>query len=177
MPKLLQSLYDQLKQAAKDLTTLRMNDANRIKLYETAHSFLDRDASPRDNAPDELACAETFNAIYTAAFGEPFYKGNQLSTYYLRKALRESPLWKQVYIPAAGDCVISPTGFGTRKHPDNSLVIPNGHVGIIMFGGDIASNDSRAQFKGQFRTNYTLETWADRYVRRGGYPMEYYRRI
>ena len=173
MPKILQSLYDQLKQAAKDLTRLRMNDENRIKLYETALNHLDKDASPLDRAPDELACVETVMKIYKIAFGEYFYKGNTLSTYYLLKALKESALWKQVYIPAAGDFIISPTGYGTRKNPDGSLVISNGHVGIIMFDG-IASNDSR---DGIFRVNYTIEKWADRWVRRGGYPALYFRRI
>lgn len=173
----LRELAQQLLEAAGIITKLRMNDENRIKLYEAAYNALDSDASPKDNAPDELACAESMNAIYTAAFGEPLYVGNLLSTYYLRKALNESPLFKKVGIAAPGDIIISATGYGHRRNPDNTLVIPNGHVGICMFGGDIASNDSRPQYRGLFRINYTQESWADRYVRRGGYPMEIYRRL
>jgi hypothetical protein len=156
---------------------LRMNDDNRIKLYEAAVEALNEDASPKDEAPDELACADSWNEIYKNAFGEYFYSGNRLSTYYLRKALRESSLFKQVYIAAPGDTIISPTGFGTRKNPDGTLVIANGHVGVFMFGGDIASNDSRSQYRGLWRINYDQDSWADRWVRRGGYPLEIYRRV
>ena len=51
------------------LNSLRMNDENRIRLYEAARSFIGTDASPNDLAPDELGCAETVNeimAIFTA---------------------------------------------------------------------------------------------------------------
>lgn len=173
----LRALVQQLLKAAGIITKLRMNDENRIKLYEAAVKALNTDPSPRDEAPDELACANSVNEIYKAAFGDYFYQGNQLSTYYLRKALRESPLFRTTNLPAPGDLVISPTGFGTRKHPDGSLVIPVGHVGIVMFDGKIASNDSRAQYRGLFRINYTLDSWAERWVRRGGYSMEFYRRV
>jgi len=33
-------------------------------LYETAKSFLGKDASPADEAPDEYGCAETVNEIH-----------------------------------------------------------------------------------------------------------------
>jgi hypothetical protein len=55
--------------------------------------------------------------------------------------------------------------------------MPNGHVGIVMLGGDIASNDSRKEYRGQFRTNYTLDSWRERYEKRGGYIVEYYRPV
>ena len=151
-----------------------MNDENRIRLYEIARKFVDAkaDASPRDVAPDDLACAESVNEIIKEAFGEHLYKGNLLSTYWLYKALRESPKWKETFIPSPGCIVISPTGYGHRKNPDGSLAIPNGHVGIVMLDGKIASNTSKT---GIFEENYNLDSWANRYVRRGGYPMRYYR--
>jgi hypothetical protein len=170
-------LRQQLEAALSTITNLRMNDENRLKLYEAAYDALDSDPSPNDNAPDELACAESFNAVYAKAFGGPFYTGNQLSTYYLRKALRESPLFRRTNLPAPGDVIICATGFGTKKNADGSLIIRNGHVGIIMFNGDIASNDSRAQYRGQWRVNYTLDSWRDRWERRGGYPVEIYLRV
>ena len=43
---------------------------SRKKFYDAAVSFLGRDASPRDQADDELGCAESLNQIYKAAFGE-----------------------------------------------------------------------------------------------------------
>jgi hypothetical protein len=43
-----------------------------------------------------------------------------------------------------------------------------------MFGSDIASNDSRAQYRSQWRINYPLYSWRDRWQRRVGYPVEIY---
>ena len=174
---MLEELRRQLHALLASINLLRMHDKNRIKLYEAAYDALDSDPSPNDEAPDELACANSFNEIYKKAFGEHLYQGNRLSTYFLRKALKESPLFRQTNTPAPGDVVISPTGFGTRKKIDGTLAIPNGHVGIVMFSGDIASNDSRPQYRGQWRVNYTLDSWRDRWQRRGGYPVETYRRI
>lgn len=151
-----------------------MTDANRLKLYEAAVKALGKDASPKDKAPDELACAETINELHKEAFGEYISPENILSTYYLFKALRTNPAFKEVYIPAPGDIVISPTGYTSLRTKDGFLAIPNGHAGIIMLDGKIASNDSR---DGVFRENYTLASWSDRYVRRGGYFMRYYRRV
>lgn len=171
---MLAALKQQLLLLSQAITNLRMNDENRIRLYEVARKFVDekRDASPNDIAPDELGCAESVNEIIKAAFGEYLYKGNRLSTYWLFRELRNSAGWKEVYIPSPGCIVISPTAYGSRKNPDGSLVIPNGHTGVVMLDGKIASNDSR---DGIFRENYTLDSWADRYVRRGGYPMKYFR--
>jgi hypothetical protein len=172
---MLEELRRQLNVILEAITHLRMNDENRIKLYEAAYNALDSDASPKNQAPQELACAETVMAIERKAFPDSTFKpSNTLSTYYLYKALRESPLWKQVYIPAPGDLVISPTGWGRAKNPDGSLVIKAGHTGFVMMGGDIASNDSR---DGIFRINYTLDSWKARYDLRGGYPVMFFRRV
>src|ERR1700741_3409527 len=43
----------------------------RERLYEVAKATLGTDASPKDEAPDDLACAESVNAIYKKAFGYP----------------------------------------------------------------------------------------------------------
>ena len=84
------------------LNSLRMNDENRIKLYEAPRSFIGTDASPNDLAPDELGCAETVNEIIREALGEYFHADNRLSTYWLYKALRESQNFKEVFIPVPG---------------------------------------------------------------------------
>ena len=156
------------------IKNLRMNDENRIRLYEAARSSIGTDASPSDLAPDELGCAETVNEIIKKAFGDYASKENRLSTYWLYKTLRESSGFKEAFIPIPGLIVISPTGYGTRRNPDNSFAIPHGHVGIVMLDGKIASNDSRT---GKLEENYTLDSWAERYVRRGGYFMKFYRPI
>ena len=61
------------------LNSLRMNDENRIRLYEAARSFIGTDASPNDLAPDELGCAETVNEIIRRAFGDYLHNDNCLS--------------------------------------------------------------------------------------------------
>lgn len=140
---------------------------NRLRLYEAAKLSIGRDASPSDNAPDELGCAETWNEIYKNAFGAYLYQGNRNATYFLYKALRDSPKFKEVTDPMEGDTVISPTGYG--KNP----AMPNGHVGIVFQQG-IASNDSHT---GKFEINYTLGSWKSKYVEKGLYPMKFYRPV
>ena len=137
------------------INSLRMYDENRIKLYEAPRSFIGTDASPNDLAPDELGCAETVNEIIREALGEYLHADNRLSTYWLYKALRESQNFKEVFIPVSGLIVILPIGYGTRRNPDGTLASPNGHVGIVMLDGKIASNDSRT---GKFEENYTIDS-------------------
>jgi hypothetical protein len=166
---MLEALRRQLEAMLSTLTNLRLTDENRLKLYEAAVKALGTDASPNDVAPDELGCAETVNELVKNTFGEYINARYGItSTYWLYKALKENILFKEVFIPSPGDVVISPTGYG--KNP----AIPNGHTGIVMLGGKIASNDSRT---GKFEENYTIDTWSQRYVRNGGYFMKFFRRI
>ena len=60
----LTELSRSLLRALGIINSLRMNDENRIKLYEAARSFIGTDASPNDLAPDELGCAETVNESF-----------------------------------------------------------------------------------------------------------------
>jgi hypothetical protein len=88
------------------IKSLRMNDENRIRLYETARSFIGTDASPNDLALDELGCAETVTDIVRQALGDHLRVENRLSTYWLYKALRKSENFKEVFIPIPGLIVI-----------------------------------------------------------------------
>lgn len=155
-----------------------MTDEHRLHLYEVVQSFVDKkiDVTPDDLVHDSVACAVSFMAIERAAFPASTFKpSNEASTYYVRKALRErTDLWKQVYIPAPGDAIISATGFGRNKKPDGSLVIPNGHVGYLLLNNRIASNTSKT---GIFEANYALDFWKRRWQELGGYHVEFYRRI
>lgn len=144
---------------------LWQQQSNREKLYQTAFGCIGTDASPNDVAPDELGCAETVNAIHKKTFGHEI--GGSVSTYLLYQALRSSTEFIKVDAPLRGDIVISPTGYGSGG-------LSNGHVGIVADSGMIMSNDSRT---GLFSLNYTLDSWRNRYVKLGGYPMDFYRRI
>lgn len=135
------------------------------RLYLGALTCLNTEASPNDLAPDELGCAETINAIHRKVFG--FEIGGGLSTNRMYKVLDRSPLFLRIDQPSEGDLVISPTGYGNGR-------LPNGHVGIVSKDGMIMSNDSKT---GLFVENYSLNTWKDRYVGQGGYPVCFFRRI
>lgn len=133
-------------------------------LYFTAVGCLGTDASPADIAPDEYGCAETVSDIIEKAFPSsvPF----TISTYQLYHSLLRSSQYVRTDVPRRGDIVISPTGYGNGK-------LSNGHVGIIGMTGQIMSNNS---FTGKFDANYTIQSWRERYVSIGAYPMAYFRK-
>lgn len=160
---LLDSLIGQYRTLIKDKNA--PTQAGNV-LYQTALSFIGQDASPLDEAPDELGCAETVNAIAKAAWGEVI--GGGTSTYWLYFALKNHRKFVEVSTPLPGDIVISYTGSGGRNG------VKNGHCGIVAEGGKIMSNDSRT---GKFETNFTTLSWKYRYSTIGGYPIYYFRRI
>jgi peptidoglycan hydrolase-like protein with peptidoglycan-binding domain len=138
--------------------------SNREILHEAALSCLNKDVTPADIVSDEVACAETVNAIYKKAFGKEI--GGGASTYMLYESLKNNPLFVKTNSPSAGDIVISPTGHGNGT-------LSNGHVGIVGVDNSIMSNNSST---GKFTRNFTFESWRTRYVYRGGFPMAFFTR-
>lgn len=133
------------------------------KIYLTAKNWLGLDASPKDSAPDELGCAETVSdLLFDAGCIIPI----MLSTTELVHFLNTAKAWKRVYEPQPGDVIISPTGEGGENG------ITHGHTGIVMDLPNVASNDSRT---GNFMKNYTLKSWSDRWEKKGGYPIYFFR--
>lgn len=120
----------------------------REHLYATAYSFLGKDASPTDQAPDELACAESVNAIFLTAFGEEL--GGDVSTLRMYQVLQKSKGFQEVDAPLFGDVIISPTTYTRTAH---------GHVGIVG-KWQIMSNNSN---NGRWEAHYTLESWRLKY--------------
>ena len=139
---------------------------NRIKLYLTALGYLGVDASPLDEAIDDLGCADSVSRVVKSAFPEAF-KGS-ISTAELYKQLIASPSFKKVMDIKAGDIIISPTGKGKTGK------VKNGHVGIVGENDEIMSNSSAT---GLWTTNFTLKTWRARYRTLGGYPLIIFRKI
>lgn len=142
--------------------TMTKND----QLYGWAVSVLGKDASPNDIAPDELGCAESWNEIYKLMHGEHLYKGNMLSTYWLYKALKESPKFVRVFTPQRGTTVISPT----NAHQ-------TGHVGIFGEHGIIMSNNSFKDsngIRGVWDENYTAASWQRYFGDRKQMPVYYF---
>lgn len=147
---------------------------NRLTIYATALSFLGKDASPNDVAPDEYGCAETVYDILRAALGFNVGISFTVSTNSLYNELKASKAYIQTDQPLEGDIWISPTGFG-------SGALPNGHVAIVgrvdnnsADNTQLMSNDSAT---GNFMQNYTVSTWKKRYVDLGGYPCFIFRKI
>lgn len=140
---------------------------NREKLHAAALSFIGRDASPNDAAPDELGCAESVNEIYKSVFGKKISEKNSLSTYWMYKDLKDKPRFEVVLHPAPGDIIISPTGYGLHNSP-----IPAGHVGIVTNNDRILSNNS---LNGLWQDTYSLSSWDQRWGIKGGYPVLYFR--
>lgn len=141
-------------------------EANRVKLYAVALSYLGTDASPNDLAPDELGCADTVSAILVHAFG-PIIR-HSVSTAEMYNLLNNSPHFKKVNNFKFGDIIISPTGKGKTGK------ISNGHVGIVGEDEEILSNSSAT---GLFTNNFTISSWVKRYRDQGGYPIYFFRKI
>jgi hypothetical protein len=135
------------------------------KLYDLAVKYLGTDASPKDFAPDNLACAESVSTLLNQLLGDfPIITG----TYTLREKLIADKRFKQVSEPEIGCIIMSATG--TSKLGRNTP-IKNGHAGIIGRDGKILSNNPK---NGQFLDSMTLDYWKSYLGKTGGYPIEYY---
>lgn len=148
-----------MKRTTKDQT-------NRVLLYAKALSFLGSDASPLDEAPDDLGCADSVSLIIKSVFPDAI-KGS-VSTSVLFNQLNNSKAFKRVLDFRAGDVIISPTGFGKTGK------VKNGHTGIVGENEEIMSNSSST---GLWTTNYTIKSWVDRFRTLGGYPIYVFRKL
>lgn len=132
-------------------------------LMEIAEENIGKDVTPKDEVPDEVACAETVSTILRMKYSDfPMI----VSTSTMDKALRSNlSNWVMVYEPQAGDLIISPT--------EGKKI---GHVGIVMENNLVASNNSFGVNAGKFTKNYTIQKWND-YYKGKGLEVNYYRRI
>jgi hypothetical protein len=140
--------------------------ANRILLYLSALQYLGIDASPSDEAPDELGCADSVSKILSKAFPKSI-KGS-ISTAELFNQLNSSSSYSRIKLYLPGDIIISPTGKGKTGK------IPNGHVGIVSEKDRIMSNSSAT---GTWEENYTVTSWVKKYREKGGYPIYFFRKL
>ena len=135
-------------------------------LIDVCESYIGKDASPNDLAPDELGCAETVTTLLKKVYPEtPILTYTPTFHDYLKNPKNG---WYGVEEPMEEDVVISPTGLGKGT----------GHTGIVMNGGTIASNDSgivRKENKGKFLKNYSVDTWKKSFSKRG-FPTLFYRK-
>ena len=88
---------------------------NRLRLYHAALSFIGTDVTPKDEVPDEVACAETVWTLLSLVDPNAFGIQKTASSYYLYTQLKESKNFTQVTEPLEGDLVASPTGLFAYK--------------------------------------------------------------
>lgn len=150
-----------------DMSVSLKSEAARFKLYGYSLQFLSTDASPKDQAPDEVGCADTASYLIIGALG-PVIK-HTVSTADLFNQLNKSPNFKRVTAFEPGCIVISPTVIG--KQPGK---LTNGHVGIVGEANEILSNDSRT---GLLIQNFTVDSWVARYRALGKYPIYVFKPI
>ena len=134
------------------------------KLYLQAIINLGKDASPLDEAEDELGCVDTVEEIYQKEFGRYIQPVKTLSTSKLYQTLLSHPDFVQRNYPKRGAIVISPTGYSTK----GSL---HGHVGICGDCDLIMSNDSRS---GLWLENYSNRSWNLYFNGKLGFPVKYF---
>ncbi len=145
-----------------DIPTPEPKKSPREVLYESAKSFIGKDASPFNEAPNALSCAESVSEIVHQTFKDfPIEGKNVLYTPYLLNKLKAHPKFKGTLNLDCGNIIISPTGQGNGN-------LSNGHAGIIGKKGKIMSSDSR---DGIWKENYSISSWVARYRTRGGFPI------
>jgi hypothetical protein len=133
-------------------------------LLDACKANLGTDASPKDAANDEVACAETVTTLLKQVYPEvPIILGTWTLYEYLNNPKNG---FKKVEEPKAETIIISPTGTGKPG--------TIGHVGIFDEHGLIMSNNSFGLLRGKFTQNYTLPLWQSRYGVTQGMPILMY---
>lgn len=137
---------------------------NQEKLYQVAKESLGKDMSPQDLAPDSLACMESVNGVYLAAFGEELLPMSaRLSTEAGYQAMVQDSRLEKTATPTPGCIVISPTGYSSKGSQ-------HGHTGI--WGNfDVMSNDSNS---GRWTDNYTHDAWYKVFHDTLGFPVFFF---
>lgn len=126
------------------------------KIYRTAKGLIGQDASPKDKAPDDYACAESVNAVVEKATGRAV--GGGVSTYLMDQAIRaDVKRFTRLAKPKPGCLIMSAT-------PGDRSVI--GHVGIVGRNKSpdgtvyVMSNNS---ITGKWDTYFTIAKWLNYY--------------
>lgn len=112
-----------------------------------AEAWLGRDASPNDEASDELGCADSVTSILRTIYKD---FPHTVSTIELFVDLKSSRYFKATLTPSAGCVVVSPR-IGAQP----------GHCGIFISSLHIASNNSWGANKGLWTQNYTFDEWVE----------------
>lgn len=138
-------------------------------IYDTALSFLGKDASPLDTVPDRVACVDSLTRILKKALLEsnfPILDATEELAMYLLK----SPSWMQVTTPKKGDVVVAVSTYrgGERVYGHCWVVgqnlAPDGTLWLM-------SNNSDG---GKWEVNGTLGSCIRLYKERKGLEVLYF---
>jgi hypothetical protein len=134
------------------------------KLQYAANHYINLLSSAHAPCTEEgnLACAWAVNYIVRVATGQPLGPvAEMLSTKNMYERLRSGIAVEIPWEDASpGDIVISPTGKQV------------GHVGILVSDDRICSNSSR---RARWESNYTKNSWRERYGVNRGLPVKAFR--
>ena len=142
--------------------SIALADSIAKTIYLEAKKCLGTDPSPKDTAPDELACVDSVTNILQKVMKFP----HLVSTITLKSTLDKDDRFERTLDIKPGYIILSPTASGNGRI--------RGHVGIVSDGGKIMSNTSRT---GIWEENYTLDTWVERWRNYGGMPVFVYRPV
>lgn len=138
-------------------------NSRREMIYQEALKWIGLDASPKDQAADEVACVESLCNIVRQVMPMP----DLFNTKELLEYCNKSKHWRRTEEPKRGNLIISATGTGNGK-------IPHGHCGIHNGLGWIMSNTSA---NGKWERNYSIEGWVKRYRQTGGMRLFYFEAV
>lgn len=149
-----------IKKLVLQLQQLTGKKSRRVLLYEHARLFLGRDASPSDLVNDDLGCAESVSNLISKVVKFPIITG----TWTLNERLSmEHRFFKVRENSGPGTIIICATGTG------NGAI--RGHVGIFAHENNIMAASSAT---GMWTQHYTIDTWRERFEKKGGFETHYY---
>lgn len=139
----------------------------RERLYIIAKSLLkpSHDVSPKDVAPDDLACVESYCEVFKTAFG--FYPDGTkdmpfVGTPAIVKLFKRSPMFKPTLTRSPGTTIVVESYTGNGK-------VPHGHIGVSGEGDIVMSNRSAT---GNWETHLNYQKWLDLFVKEGGMKIQ-----
>ena len=121
-----------------------------------ALTLLNKDITPNDETPDEVACVQNFCEVMNKVITFPKLE----HTAELLKELKRNPKFEGTLDFNEASIIVNATGTG------NGTL--RGHCGYIGTNNGIISGNS---FNGKWEYNYTIGTWKARFRIRGGMPV------
>lgn len=131
---------------------------NTEKFIKVCNDALDTEVTPKDEVPDNVACAQTISTLIKKVFPDfPIV----YSTKDLDMKLYMDKRFKRITEPEWGCVVVSPR--------NNTQY---GHAGMFLTSERIASNDSKT---GLFKGNYSWSSWISEFQQKRGLRIYLYR--